>query len=230
MRSFCVAALGVVILGCNQGGSGQVDLEDKTQRISYSIGSNIGASLLRDSIAIHDDAFLRGIKDAMGEESKRLLTKEEVEQTLMALQEELGQRRAAKEQARASENLKRGQEFLEANKNSEGVVTLPSGLQYRVLVEGKGASPRLNQTVVAHYIGTFIDGTEFDSSHKRGEPATFAVQGVIPGWTEALQLMKVGSKWRLFIPPALAYGENGAGDVIGPNQTLIFDVELLEIR
>ena len=130
----------------------------------------------------------------------------------------------------ATNNLAKGEVFLKENAKKEGVVTLPSGLQYKILKEGKGPKPAATNMVTTHYVGTLIDGTEFDSSIKRGQPATFPVTGVIPGWTEALQLMKVGSKWQLFIPAKLGYGENGAGDKVGPNSTLIFEVELLDIK
>ena len=130
----------------------------------------------------------------------------------------------------ADKNMKEGETFLAENKNKEGVVTLPSGLQYKVITAGAGPTPKLTDTVTTHYRGTLIDGTEFDSSYKRNQPATFQVNGVIAGWTEALQLMHVGSKWQLFIPANLGYGARGAGGKIGPNATLIFDIELLAIK
>ena len=129
----------------------------------------------------------------------------------------------------AEKNAKEGEAFFAENKKKEGIVTLPSGLQYKVIKEGDGPTPKATDTVSVNYKGTFIDGTEFDSSYKRNQPATFKVKGVIPGWVEALQLMKVGSKWQIFIPASLAYGDKGAGNVIGPNATLIFEVELLSI-
>jgi FKBP-type peptidyl-prolyl cis-trans isomerase FklB len=133
-------------------------------------------------------------------------------------------------EVQGKKNLEAGQAFLEANKKKEGVVTLPSGLQYKVLTEGKGKQPKSSDSVIAHYRGTLINGTEFDSSYKRNEPATFPVQGVVKGWQEALPLMKEGAKWQIYIPADLAYGPRGAGQAIGPNETLIFDIELISVK
>jgi len=147
-----------------------------------------------------------------------------------AFTQEMMARQAEEAKKLAEKNKKSGEAFLEGNKTKEGVKTLPSGLQYKVITEGTGKSPKVTDTVTVNYRGTFIDGTEFDSSYKRGQPATFQVNSVIPGWTEALQLLKEGAKWQLFIPPQLAYGEKGAGGVIGPNTTLIFEVELISVK
>jgi FKBP-type peptidyl-prolyl cis-trans isomerase FklB len=189
---------------------------------------DIGNNLKRQSIEIDPDLLLRGVKDAMSG-GETLLTGEEARETLIALQKDL----MAKEQERrnqvAEKNKMEGEAFLTGNKGKEGVVTLPSGLQYKVVKPGDGPSPKETDTVETNYRGTLIDGTEFDSSYKRGQAAVFPVKGVIRGWTEALQLMKVGGKWQLYVPPELAYGERGAGP-IGPNATLIFDVELLSIK
>jgi FKBP-type peptidyl-prolyl cis-trans isomerase FklB len=148
----------------------------------------------------------------------------------MQLQEETRKKQAEKAQQMGAANKTEGETFLAANKNKEGVITLPSGLQYKILQAGTGPKPAATDSVVCNYRGTLINGTEFDSSYKRGQPATFPVNGVIKGWTEALQLMPVGSKWQLFVPAQLAYGDRGAGADIGPNATLIFEVELLSIQ
>jgi FKBP-type peptidyl-prolyl cis-trans isomerase len=175
-------------------------------------------------------ALMQGMKDAMAG-SKTLLTEEEARAALMQLQSEVQAKQQAKAAQEGEANKKEGEAFLAANKSKEGVVTLPSGLQYKILKEGSGPKPKATDSVVCNYKGTLINGTEFDSSYKRGEPATFPVTGVIKGWTEALQLMPVGSKWQLFIPSDLAYGARGTpGGPIGPNSTLIFEVELMSIK
>lgn len=198
---------------------------DLQEKISYIIGRDMAANLKKQGIDVQADAFMKGFKEVQ-EGTPSSLTQNDVQQAMMALQQEM----AEKQNAAGGENKKAGEEFLAENKNKEGVKTLPSGLQYMVLKEGTGKSPSASDTVTTHYHGTLIDGTTFDSSYERGQPATFPVNGVIAGWTEALQLMKEGSKWRLFIPSGLAYGAQGAGDVIGPNSTLIFDVELLSVK
>jgi len=159
-----------------------------------------------------------------------LMTEEEIRESLSALQKELMEKQAEKTKLMGEKNKKEGEAFLAENKKKEGVVTLPSGLQYKVIKEGTGKQPSADATVETNYRGTLIDGTEFDSSYKRGQAATFPVNGVIAGWTEALQLMKEGAKWQLFVPANLAYGERGAGNVIGPNATLIFEVELISVK
>jgi FKBP-type peptidyl-prolyl cis-trans isomerase FklB len=174
--------------------------------------------------------LFRGLKDALAG-SKLLLTDEEAKAALTALQTEVRAKEEAKSKAAAVENKKSGEAFLAANKAKEGIVTLPSGLQYKVIKEGTGPKPTAEDTVLCHYRGTLVDNTEFDSSYKRGEPLKIPVGGVIKGWTEAIQLMPVGSKWQLFIPSDLAYGERGApGSPIGPNSALIFDVELISVE
>ncbi len=170
---------------------------------------------------------MRGIQDALSG-AKALMTEEEIRQCLTEWQQELMVKQNAAAQKLGESNMKDGEVFLSENKNKEGVITLPSGLQYKVVKAG--AKPKSTDTVTTHYRGTLIDGTEFDSSYKRGQPARFAVNRVIAGWTEALQLMQVGAKWQLFVPSNLAYGARGAGDKIGPNATLIFEVELIAIN
>jgi len=229
MKLQLIAALGIVFLTSYVWAADEMVLKDQKDKVSYSMGINIGSNLKKESIDVNPEALIRGIKDALSG-GKPLMTEQEINETMMNFQKEL----IAKQQSRLKElgekNKKEGEAFLAENKKREGVVTLPSGLQYKVIKEGNGKIPKLTDTVTIHYKGTLIDGTEFDSSYTRGQPATFPVKGVIAGLTEALQLMKVGSKWQLFIPSNLAYGERGAGDDIGPNATLIFEVELVSIK
>ncbi|WP_027715785.1 FKBP-type peptidyl-prolyl cis-trans isomerase [Desulfuromonas sp. TF] len=204
-------------------------LETLMDKVSYSIGLNIGKDFKSQNIEVNPELLARGIKDAISD-TKPLLTDEEIQEAIGRFQQE--RMAEAEEMAKAAgeKNRQEGESFLLENAKKEGVVTLPSGLQYKVIEEGTGKSPEPGDQVTVHYRGTLVDGTEFDSSYERGEPVTFPVGGVIPGWTEALQLMKEGAKWQLFIPPSLAYGEKGAGQVIGPNSTLIFDVELISVQ
>jgi FKBP-type peptidyl-prolyl cis-trans isomerase len=199
---------------------------DNMEKVSYAIGFFNGSSFKRDSVDIRVDAFVKGLKDGMS--GNGLISEDEMRTALMAFGQEMRTKAAEKLKVQGEENKKKGEEFLKANETKEGVKKTASGLQYKVITEGTGAVPKATDTVKVHYKGTLIDGKEFDSSYKRGEPVEFPVNGVIAGWTEALQLMKVGSKYQLFIPTALAYGEN-APPSIGPNQVLIFDVELLDI-
>ena len=189
----------------------------------------MGANLHRQDVPVDPNILARGLKDGLAG-SKTLLTDEEAQAAITAVQNDLRQKQQAKMQAEGAANKKEGDAFLSANKAKDGVVTLPSGLEYKILKEGSGPKPAASDSVVCNYRGTLINGTEFDSSYKRGQPATFPVTGVIKGWTEALQLMPVGSKWQLFIPADLAYGERGPAPEIGPNATLIFEVELLSIQ
>jgi FKBP-type peptidyl-prolyl cis-trans isomerase len=205
-------------------------LTTQTQKSSYAIGMNIGKNLKRDSVEVDPAILLRGLKDALAG-GKLLLTDDEAKAALTALQAEVRAKEEEKIKAAAIENKKAGEAFLAANKAKEGVVTLPSGLEYKIIKEGTGPKPTADDTVLCHYRGTLVDNTEFDSSYKRNEPLKIPVGGVIKGWTEAIQLMPVGSKWQLFIPSDLAYGERGApGSPIGPNSTLIFEVELISIE
>ena len=190
---------------------------------------NVGTNLKKQSVEVDPAIVVKGMQDAIAG-NKPLLTDEETRAVLMQLQEEARQKQAAKAQSEGSANKTEGEAFLAANKTKEGVMTTPSGLQYKILKAGTGPKPAATDTVVCNYRGTLLNGTEFDSSYKRGQPLTFPVNGVSKGWTEALQLMPVGSKWQLFIPAQLAYGERGAGADIGPNATLIFEVELVSIQ
>lgn len=199
------------------------------EKISYIIGRDMAANFKKQGLEVDPEIFLQGFKEALsGKESQ--LKPEEVQAAMMALQQEMQVRQSANQGQAAEANKKEGEAFLAQNKTKEGVVTLPSGLQYQVLQEGSGASPGPSDKVTTHYHGTLIDGTVFDSSYERGQPATFPVNGVISGWTEALQQMKEGAKWRLFLPSHLAYGAQGAGEDIGPHATLIFDVELISVN
>jgi len=204
-------------------------LKSDKEKLGYSIGMDIGGNLKRQSIEVDPDALAKGIRDAYSGK-KTLLTDEEARQVIQNFQKQMMEKRAEAVKQQGEKNKAEGEKFLAENKGKEGVRTTASGLQYKVIQEGTGKSPTADNTVTAHYRGTLIDGKEFDSSHKRGEPVTFPVSGVIPGWTEALQLMKEGAKWQLFIPPGLAYGERGAGQEIGPNATLIFEVELISVQ
>jgi FKBP-type peptidyl-prolyl cis-trans isomerase FklB len=204
-------------------------LKTQKDKTSYAMGMNVGTGLRKQSIDIDPAIVARGLKDAFSN-GKTLLTDEEARAVLTQLQSDLRKKQQELAQQMGEANKKEGLAFLEANKAKEGVVALPSGLQYKVLQEGSGPKPTATDSVVCNYRGTLLDNTEFDSSYKRGQPATFPVTGVIKGWTEALQLMPVGSKWQLFVPSELAYGERGAGGQIGPNATLIFEVELLSIQ
>jgi len=204
-------------------------LKTPKDKASYAIGMNFGSSLRKQSVDIDPAILARGLRDAFST-GKTLLTEDEMRAVLTQLQTDLRKQQQEKMQAAGAKNKTEGQAFLAANKTKEGVVVLPSGLQYKILQEGTGPKPAATDTVVCNYRGTLLDNTEFDSSYKRGQPATFPVTGVIKGWTEALQLMPVGSKWQLFIPSELAYSERGAGPQIGPNATLIFEVELLSIQ
>jgi FKBP-type peptidyl-prolyl cis-trans isomerase FklB len=205
-------------------------LKTETDKTSYAIGMNIGKSMNKNSVDIDPNIVARGIKDALAG-GKTLLTDDEAKAVMAAFQTEMRKKVEDKMQEDGAKNKKEGSAFLDANKARDGVVILPSGLQYKVLTQGTGPKPTAQDTVECNYRGTLIDGTEFDSTAKHGgKPATFPVGGVIKGWTEALQLMPVGSKWQLFIPGDLAYGQRGAGGVIGPNATLIFEVELISIQ
>jgi FKBP-type peptidyl-prolyl cis-trans isomerase len=203
-------------------------LETSSAKFSYALGLEIGASLKRLQTEIDFAALTRGVEDSL-KGRKPLLTPQEAAEVKEEVFKKIQEERSQKMREMGEKNRKEGEAFLAENKKKKAVVTTPSGLQYTVLREGDGPEPKSTDRVRVDYRGTLLDGTEFDSSYKRGRPATFEVGGVIAGWTEALQLMKVGSKYRLFVPSNLAYGERGSGQ-IGPNATLIFDVELLAIE
>ncbi len=207
-------------------------LKTRKEKFSYALGMNIGSglgtNLKKQSVEVDSNLVAQGVKDSMSG-GKTRLTQEEAQAVLTEVQNEVRKQQQEKTQEAAAKNKTEGEAYLVANKSKKDVVTLPSGLQYKILTAGTGPKPTASDSVVCNYRGTLINGTEFDSSYKRGQPATFGVGGVIKGWTEALQLMPVGSKWQLVIPSSLAYGERGPGE-IGPNATLIFEVELLSIE
>ena len=229
------AALGAALVGCNQQQSEpEADmpmvLETDEQRVSYGMGIGLGQRIKQETFSIDIDAFSQGVRDAVAG-GEQLMTQEEI----MAQMQDFQQKQIAKQQEEIAKlgetNKAEGEAFLAENGKKDGVITLESGLQYSVVEAGDGAKPSAEDEVEVHYAGTLLDGTEFDSSYKRGSTVSFPVNGVIPGWTEALQLMTVGSKWKLFIPSDLAYGPGGTGGgPIGPNQTLLFDVELVSIK
>jgi FKBP-type peptidyl-prolyl cis-trans isomerase FklB len=218
MKSKVIVMLGILFLVSQVNAEEKLVLRNQKEKVSYIIGMDIGSNLKKQSIDIDPNILAKGIQDALGS-AKSLLNDQEVQETMVAFQKELMEK-----------HKKQGEDFLAENKKKEGVKTLPSGLQYKVIKAGIGKKPKADDTVTANYRGTLLDGTEFDSSYKRGQPATFRVSGVIPGWTEALQLMEEGAKWQLFVPSNLAYGQRGAGKVIGPNTTLIFEIELVSIQ
>lgn len=214
----------------------KADLKTEEDLVSYSLGFAMGSDFKKKELKIDMRIFQEGLKDGLTG-SKQILDEEEMKEIMTAFQQKIMAKnkeeymKMVEERKRQGEaNKERGKKFLEDNKAKEGIVTLDSGLQYKILEEGTGASPKATDTVKCHYRGTTIDGEEFDSSYKRGEPATFSPMQVIRGWREGLQLMKVGGKWQLFVPPELAYGERGAGENIGPNEVLIFEIELLGIE
>src|SRR4030065_393812 len=204
MKSKVIVMLGILFLVSQVNAEEKLVLKNQKEKVSYIIGMDIGGNLKKQSIDIKPNILAKGIQDGLGG-AKSLLTDQEMQETMVAFQKELMEK-----------HKKQGEDFLAENKKKEGVKTLPSGLQYKVIKAGTGKTPKLNNTVTTHYRGTLIDGTEFDSSYKRGQPVSFPVSGVIPGWTEALQLMQEGAKWQLFISPHLGYGGRGAGGDIGP--------------
>jgi len=228
MKYFIIAALFVTLMvGCNQSGVKNVELKTFTDSVSYSIGTDIGKNFKQQDIEINIDALSKGLADAFAE-SDLEITDVQSAQILNRFQQVMREKMQAKNDADATANAKKGEEFLAENKKKEGVKVTASGLQYKVIKKGNGPKPKLTDKVKVNYRGTLLDGTEFDSSYKRGKPAEFPLNGVIKGWTEGLQLMPVGSKYEFYIPADLAYGARGP-QTIGPNQTLIFEVELLEI-
>lgn len=229
MRKSATATLALLLLGgCNaQPGEGPFSLESDDAKTSYSIGYQIGGDFQRQGLSLDADALVAGLRDALAGGEARL-SEEERMAMVTALQGRMQAAAQARREAEAQKNLAAAKAFLAENAAKDGVTTLASGLQYKVLTEGSGPKPAATATVTVHYRGRLIDGTEFDSSYSRNEPATFPLEGVIPGWTEGLQLMGEGAKWELYVPPDLGYGERGAGSRIPPHSALIFEVELLE--
>ena len=226
LKSIALLAFGILV--------SRVEAEDKPafkdakDKLSYCIGMNWGNSLKRDEIEVDVEEIIAGLRSGLT--GKTVLTETEMREVLTSFSQELQAKRAEKMKVAGEKNKGEGEKFLAENKTKEGVKTTASGLQYKIIKDGSGPMPKLTDKVSTHYRGTLIDGTEFDSSYKRGQPVSFGVANVIPGWTEALQLMKVGSHWQLFIPADRAYGERQTGQLIKPNSTLIFDLELLGIE
>jgi len=229
MKFRWIAVVGMIFLASQVSAQQSQTLKSEKEKISYIIGMDIGSNFKKQSVDIDPDALGRGIKDALSG-AKPQLSDQEARETMASFEKEMRAKQEEIRKTAGEKNKIEGEKFLAENKSKEGVQTLPSGLQYKVTTPGKGKKPQLTDTVIAHYRGTLIDGTEFDSSYRRGQPASFPVNGVIRGWTEALQLMEEGAKWQLFIPSNLAYGDRGAGQAVGPNAVLIFDVELLSIQ
>ena len=223
-----IAALGLLAIVPAGAQESATPLKTDKDKQSYGVGVQLGSILKAQGVDVDSALVLKGLNDALAG-GKLMMTDDELRATMTALQQQVNQREEEQKAAAAVNNKKEGETFLAGNKTKEGVVTLPSGLQYKVLTAGTGPKPTATDTVLCNYKGTLVDGTEFDSSYKRGEPATFGVGQVIHGWTEALQLMPVGSKWQLFVPSDLAYGTRGRPG-IEPNAMLIFEVELLSIQ
>jgi FKBP-type peptidyl-prolyl cis-trans isomerase len=229
MRMRWMTILGVVFLAGQLAAQESQGLKSDKEKLSYGMGMEIANNLKRQSYDLDFDLFMKGMKDVLSG-GKTLMTEREAREALTAFQKEMMGKQKEAAKAAGEKNKKEGGAFLVENKKKEGVVTLPSGLQYKVITPGTGKKPKATDTVKVNYRGTLIDGTEFDSSYQRKEPATFPVNRVIPGWTEALQLMQEGAKWQLFVPSNLAYGERGQGPKIGPNAMLIFEVELISVQ
>jgi len=224
--SLCVATALFSAPAFAAGKSSAKGIKDKS---AYALGYQFGQNLHSYGADIHVESFTKGFADALAGK-KGAMTPDEMQKAVAEFEQSLRSKLEAKKKDQGAANLKQGKEFLDKNAKNAGVKVLPSGLQYQVLTEGKGKSPKATDVVKTHYRGTLIGGKEFDSSYSRNQPAEFPVNGVIKGWTEALQLMKEGSKWKLFIPSELAYGAQGAGPDIGPNATLIFEVELISVK
>ena len=228
MKNSCIF-LAVLVLTSTGLAQGTTELKSENDKVSYSIGLDIGSTFKKQKMDINLEILTAGMKDGVSGKTP-LLNEAQVKETMAAFSKSMMEKQAADAKEASAKNAAAGEKFLAENKTKEGVKTTASGLQYKVMKEGTGASPKETDMVVVNYKGTLINGTEFDSSYKRNEPATFPVNRVIKGWTEALLLMKPGAKYQIFVPASLGYGERGAGQDIGPNETLIFDVELLSVK
>lgn len=228
-RQRWILGLGVAFLTVAVAAQDASELKTQKEKFSYALGMEMGAGFRKQVLDLDPAIFAKGLAESFNG-AKTMLTEDEMRAVLVNAQEEYKKKQAALREEKAQATLREGEKFLAENKNKEGVVTLPSGLQYKILKQGKGDKPEIDEKVVCNYRGTLLDGTEFDSSVKHNGPATFPVRGVIKGWTEALQMMPAGSKWQLFVPPYLAYGQDGAGQMVPPNATLIFEVELLSVK
>jgi FKBP-type peptidyl-prolyl cis-trans isomerase FklB len=229
MKRIWVAILGIGLFICAASAQDQPALKTQKDKISYAIGLEMGKGVKDQGFDVDPAIVAMGIKDALAG-GKALLTDEEFRKIIGDVQEEMKQKQMQEIEEAAAQNKKDGDAFLAENTKKAGVVTLPSGLQYKIITAGQGKKPAETDTVLCNYKGTFLDGTEFDSSAQAGKPVPFELKGIIPGFKEALLLMPVGSKWQIFVPSNLAYGERGAGNVIGPNSTLIFEIELVSIQ
>jgi len=230
MKFKWIAALAVLCFASLVSAQENLILKDQKDKMNYSYGVDTAAKLKSMPLNVNLDLFIMGIKDGLSG-SKLLMTEKEIRETLMGLQREMTATAEGQKKALAEKNKKEMETFLAENKKKEGVVTLPSGLQYKVLKEGTGKTPTDTNWVRVNFRGTLIDGTVFEDTHKNfGQPVAFAVKGMFPGWAEALKLMKEGAKWQLFIPPDLAFGERGSGTLIGPNASLIIEVELISVQ
>ena len=228
MKKICLPL--AVVLSLSAVFAEETPLKDDRDKVSYGVGLDIGTTFKKQGMDLNPDVIMRGLRDGLSG-AKPLMTEEELRTTMVEYSKSMMEKQQALNRETAAKNKEAGDKFLAENKSKPGVKTTESGLQYKVLKEGSGPTPKLTDTVSTNYRGTLLDGTEFDSSYKRNEPTSFPVNRVIKGWTEALQMMKVGSKYQLFIPADLAYGERGApAGGIGPNETLVFDVELVDIK
>lgn len=225
MKTGLLPGLAAALLSLHAIGAEPAGLKTEKQKFSYTVGHQVGQNLKRQNLDVDPRIVSQGVQDVLSGAAPKLKP-EEMQAAIQAYQK----KELEKREALAKKNQEAGQAFLEANKKKEGIVVLPSGIQYKVIKDGGGKQPKATDTVEVHYRGTLINGTEFDSSYKRNEPATFQVNGVIHGWQEILPLMKEDSKWQAFIPAEHAYGAQGAGGAIGPNETLIFEIELLAIK
>ena len=228
MKILCLVVAASALLAGQGFAQEKPEPRDEKDKLGYVIGVDIGRGLQKQGVAINPDFVAKGIKDGTSG-GKLLMSDQEMQEIMKSFQKEMRAKQEEANRQTGARNKAEGEAFLAQNRSREGVTTLPSGLQYRVVKAGTGKKPKTTDTVVTHYKGTLLNGTEFDSSFKRNQPATFKVNAVIPGWTEALQLMEEGAKWIVYVPPALAYGERGAGRQIGPNATLIFEIELVSI-
>jgi FKBP-type peptidyl-prolyl cis-trans isomerase FklB len=229
MKLSLITPLAFAALATQIHAEGTLELKNSQDKASYALGLNIGSDLHDRSLSLNPDALAAGLKDAMTG-AKQRLGEPECKDALTAWRKEQMDKYLAQHKEAAEKNKKEGEKFLAANKIKEGVKSLPSGIQYKVLKEGTGACPKATSTVKTQCRGTLIDGTEFFSTYKEKEPATFTVNEVIKGWSEVLPLMKVGSKWQVFVPGEMAYGERGVGTKVGPNSTLIFEIELVSVE
>jgi len=229
MRIKLVAAAVCVAMSTSIAVADSADLKTKLDKLSYSIGADLGKNFKKQNIEISPAALVSGIKDSLSD-GKMKMTEEQMKESLATFQKELLEKRTKDFNRTAEENKKNGQDFLNKNKDKPGVVTLPSGLQYKIIKEGAGVKPVKEDTVSVEYTGRLINGEIFDSTEKAGKPATFKLSQVIPGWTEVLQLMPAGSTWEVFIPSELAYGSRSVGGPIGPNETLVFKINLLSVQ